>query len=201
MNANTRSIKPKINKSSTALDAWLKALDIKKGVKRFSLGLPPESFRSCAICSNRVFWIPAGLPHGRSMHIASSRLGRQPELKRNWFDALRTLCVQLHGDHQFLISARGTASHPYVMRAAQLFKIPVVIFRPFQQLPSPTWLEKTEAELAKAGLPEKTIYFSEPLDARINSGVDELLISAASDLRLLSVRTGVNGTNRPIPGC
>ena len=192
MDAISGSAKSNTSKLRKTLAAWLDALDIKRGVENFSLGLPPGSFRSCAICANRVFWIPAGLPNGRSMHIASSRLGRQPELKPTWFDALRTVCVQMQRDDQFLISACGTASHAYVMRAAQLFHIPVVIFHPFHQPPTPTWLEKTGQELAKAGVLEKSIYFSEPLDANVHAGVDDLLISAASDLRLLSVRAGGN---------
>jgi hypothetical protein len=43
----------------------------------------------------RLAWWPGGIPDGRMVGLISSRLGRDLELRRRWFTALRMACMNL----------------------------------------------------------------------------------------------------------
>lgn len=66
-----------------------------------------------------VVW-PAGVVNDRRTAIVSSRLGKRRDLKRAWFDALRTSVVR-QGQAECLCCADGTAAAEAVIRASELF--------------------------------------------------------------------------------
>jgi len=90
---------------------------------RIDLGDPCPS-RSGASADCRLAWWPDGLPTGRWIGVASSRLGRKLELRTNWFAALRSLCQDaIDAENDWLMAVHATAAGPFVRRAAELFHL------------------------------------------------------------------------------
>lgn len=58
--------------------------------------------------------------------IVSSRLGRKLDQRDEFFRVLRIACSQLDPRRQMLLSAKRTATHPFVTRAAELFGLDVL---------------------------------------------------------------------------
>ena len=146
------------------------------------VGLPDHSFLQPAI-SKRIFWFPKGIPDGTSVLLASSRIGNRPDTKPFIFDALRTICCRFETEKKFLISHKGTAPHEFVKRAADLFAIPFLEFRPFPKNVDSSWFE---SELTKES------NFIAYYDAQDQPQADELLINIAHQVYLLSVRANGN---------
>jgi hypothetical protein len=53
--------------------------------------------------------------------IVSSRIGKNTDQKANWFDAIRTLAVQLQNENLCILTAPGTTTYPYLCRISELF--------------------------------------------------------------------------------
>lgn len=53
--------------------------------------------------------------------IVSSRIGKNTDQKANWFDAIRTLAVQLRNENLCILTAPGTTTYPYLCRLSELF--------------------------------------------------------------------------------
>ncbi len=82
--------------------------------------LPPEVFFEW-LGPRLVFW-PAGIVSSQRTSIVSSRIGKRRDLKRGWFDALRTAAIR-HGTTECLCCVGGTAAAEAVVRASELFGV------------------------------------------------------------------------------
>ena len=72
-----------------------------------------------------IFW-PNGIPERCHVSVASSRLGRRLEARREWFAALRTLCMRLNPDRDLLVCPSRAAATRFTRRCARLFAIPML---------------------------------------------------------------------------
>jgi len=95
---------------------------------------------------DRECWLPRGWPAGRSICVASSRLGRKLDQHDHWFDAIRTLAVQLNPETSYLVTSAGTTSDQVVRRIAQLFGIPLLELIYLESAPTERWKRKILAE-------------------------------------------------------
>ena len=96
------------------------------------------------LLQNRLVWLPSGRSDARTTAIVSSRLGRGLDELDFVFRAIRVAVTQLDPHRQVLLSAEGTTTHRFVVRAAQLFGVPIIRIRtarPKQTLDS--WLRET----------------------------------------------------------
>ena len=124
----------------TAKQQWRETYDVKEesffGELQFGLTNAFFEFPT-------IVWSPTEIPErGQSLLIASSRLGRSPDQKPNWFDALRTSVSRLDADHQFLITGTETTANLYLHRLADLFQITIVEFRPFPKRIPKHWFQQ-----------------------------------------------------------
>ena len=71
-----------------------------------------------------VSWQHSSVPSRRTTAIVMSRPGRQLDRKDALFRVLRIAVSQLNPDTQSVLTVEGTASHPFVSRACELFGIP-----------------------------------------------------------------------------
>jgi len=69
---------------------------------------------------------PSAIRQRTTTSIVSSRLGRKLDRRDEFFRVLRIACSQLDPRRQVLLSARGTATHEFVIRAAELFGLDVL---------------------------------------------------------------------------
>ncbi len=153
---------------------------------------PEEGFLSTR--SGRSYFFPHGIPEGKSIFVAASRLGQQLESRHGFFDALRTLGCRTRAEEHFLITAAGVSADRFVRRIGDLFSIPVCEFRPLPQRPGEKWLD--EQRHAK----DSTVcYYSDLRPAkqsestgRESNGIDDLLIGLAAQVYTVSVNAGGN---------
>lgn len=134
-------------------------------------GFPAPQFRQPATSdvekpTSELVWFPQGLPTGKSVCIASSRLGRNLDEQDEWFDALRTLALRLDPQHHFLVTSAGTTTDIYVRHLCRRFGFSVVELFP--------WTEKTSRHLAQQqqglkqlGEPELPSVRSSPLESNM----------------------------------
>ncbi len=139
--------------------------------------------------------------HRRWVSIASSRLTGALKRSDDWFDALRTLGVQLQHTGSLLLTAKKTTTDRAIRELANLFQLDLIEFCPLRRLPNETvqrWEQRAQREQLKSknGLPR---LFGTPID--IDQGSkggnkikpnDRVLIQAADEVILLSVRRGGN---------
>jgi len=87
-----------------------------------SLGLPWLS-AECSLrwLGPRLFFWPQGIPRRRRISIVSSRLKQRLDEESWWFDLLRTATLRSDPTHDILCVVAGTASHRFVLRAAEIF--------------------------------------------------------------------------------
>ncbi len=155
-----------------------------------SNGLPSGHFRTFTELDRSLFWFPSGVPDGRSLLLASSRIGRRPEQKSGLFDAIRTVACRFDSRREFLITHDAMATHPYLVRAARLYDLPLVEFKPLPTSIDERWLQLTwdacRGHLAQRDIPGCLCYY------RLSSDVetmqrDQFMMRLAWSLRLLSV--------------
>ncbi len=75
--------------------------------------------RSIRILGSRCLLLPAGDVTRSLLAIVSSRIGQAPELRVDWFRALRASCRR--AANACLLVSPGTAAAPFVQQAARLF--------------------------------------------------------------------------------
>ncbi len=80
--------------------------------------VPPEVFFAW-LGPRLVLW-PAGVVHERRTSIVSSRIGKRRDLKRGWFDALRTAVIR-QDPAECLCCVSGTAPEDAIIRSSELF--------------------------------------------------------------------------------
>ena len=152
------------------------------------------------ITNQFLVWTPDRKAHSenvvtpaQSTTIASSRLNQKLEEQNQWFDAIRTLGVQLAAENKFLVTASGTTTDPFVRRISELFQIPIIILEPFPKSPTAKWFrEKSKGQ----GRELQTIAYYKILDNASKTGkaknVNDLLIAGSQTCFLLSVRNKGN---------
>ena len=146
-----------------------------------TLGLPESAFQGANHFDQCLFWFPRFCPTGKSVHLASSRLGNRLDQKRFIFDALRTFAVQNMLEDNFLIIHEGTSLHEYTCRLSELFRLRTLTFRPFPAAIDSDWFRERLNSNAQ------NIAYYMALDRRVPEP-DELLICGATEVRILSVR-------------
>ncbi len=162
------------------------------------VGIPPAGFADANPADTFLLWFPAGIPCGASVSVASSRLGQKLDEESDWFDALRTMAVGVDKATEFLITAKGTTTHEFVCRLAELFQIPIVDFEPFPRRPSTVWFkhqaQSAENPAEQGGRIFRAFFkpFARACKTQPKSIVDELLIGLAKSAILLSVRKNGN---------
>ena len=155
--------------------------------------LSSDSFLLKELSQRFSFWIPAPLPTGVSVTISSSRLGQKLESHEAWFDALRTIAVQIQSEHKFLISAEGITTDRFVRRIAELFEIPIVVFKPIPRDADPQWFQNTSDQADNHQQSAiRTVWYRQTESSRDKPNVNDLLISIARIAVLLSVRKSGN---------
>ncbi|MGB6044598.1 MAG: hypothetical protein WBF93_15675 [Pirellulales bacterium] len=71
----------------------------------------------------RLAWWPSGIPSGRRVGVACSRLGRRLDRQQAWFDVLRAACGKIDRRLDVLVSSGDSAAAALVRRAAELFDL------------------------------------------------------------------------------
>ena len=144
------------------------------------MGLPHPEFRlqnqSPAKISEAMFWFPGGMPSGRSLFLASSRLGKQFHERPKWFDALRTLTCRLDRSSRFLVTADGTTADRFLQRAAELFDLKVRRFQRVKQKVNFDWLINSLQQTDRAFVFQ---------DSASKGSDDILLAESAAEVRVL----------------
>lgn len=93
-----------------------------RGAFQFGSARPSDIVTTASYLS----WFPGNRDPRKLTAIVSSRIGRALDRKDAFFRILRIACSQLDPRRQALLSAAGTASHPYVVRSAELFGVDVL---------------------------------------------------------------------------
>ena len=148
--------------------------------------LPCPAFaRETSSVGNGLGWCPQGLPSGSSIHVTSSRLTRQLESFSVWFDAIRTFGSKFDRDAHFLLTAETTTTDRWVVRLGELFDIPVVRVARFPKRVTAKWIEQQKSNSSER---LRTMWLEPTSDV----SWDDVLISIASEIRVLRVRSGGN---------
>jgi hypothetical protein len=71
----------------------------------------------------RLAWWLDGVPSGRRIGVASSRLGRQLDSQEAWFTLLRAACAKIDTARDVVLAVKGTAPDRFVRRATDLFDL------------------------------------------------------------------------------
>jgi len=126
-----------------------------------SLGWPR---RPCVPKS--LVWLPKDLDFGRATAIVSSRLGRQVDRLDPIFRVFRAAISQLDPQRQCLLSAEGTTMSSYVLRASELFGVPLLkVETPRPNLSLDQWAKSCLEQLDSTNENEllKQCFVSNPL--------------------------------------
>ena len=145
---------------NTKLEADLRSLEQRGHLQIGGSELENPKIRHLIWCPNSH----VSHPIKSSTNIVSSRIGRQLDKKDEFFRVLRVACSQLAPDRQSLISSPGTAAHPFVVRAAELFGLDLQTVQVANKTRS---LEKWARECLYVASPEdqrgKDLFVSPPL--------------------------------------
>ena len=167
------------------LRSKLEAAGCADGCFRLS-ALPRPSFAvETSSIGNGLAWCPQGLPDGSSIHVASSRLSRQLESFPVWFDAIRTFGSNFEPDCHFIVTSETTTTDRWVVRLGELFDLPVVRVARFPKRVTAKWIEQQKSRSSGR---LRTMWIEPALDV----SQDDVLISIASEVRVLRVRGGGN---------
>lgn len=72
-----------------------------------------------------AFW-PTGIPSGKRVGLASSRLGRRLEARGEWFTRLRAVCGAIDPQNEVLLTSDSSTTDRFLDRAAELFGVRVL---------------------------------------------------------------------------
>ncbi|MEZ6117863.1 MAG: hypothetical protein R3C28_15010 [Pirellulaceae bacterium] len=206
---------PKHDGSSLCVLTWLSRLSLAlpAQTERFlaasqlaqatlTFGLPPTDW--AAKCDHAIHkqlqrclvFVSGPIPPSLSA-VASSRISKQWDRQQYWFERLRTATIRMRDNGETLLTAEGTTTHRYAVRAADLFGIPVVRIScatPSRCQTASTWL-KSLARLADDIFTNASIQVlvSPPLDGAVHSDLplaDQLVATLAERYVALDVRKG-----------
>ncbi|MCA9196996.1 MAG: hypothetical protein KDA87_05630 [Planctomycetales bacterium] len=171
------------------------------GQATLTLGLPTDWAVKCDGAIHEqlhrcLVFVSGPIPPSLSA-VASSRISKQWDRQQYWFECLRTAMIRMRDNGETLLTAEGTTTHRYAVRAADLFGIPVVrisCVTPSRRQTSRTWL-KSLVRLAEEIFNNSSIQVlvSPPLDGVVHSGLplaDQLVATLADRYVALDVRKG-----------
>ena len=147
----------------------------------------------------RLAWWPQGIPRGRTVGLASSRLGRPLDEKQAWFAMLRAACSRTDAEQDILVTAAATATSRFVVRAADLFERRLLCIEASSNdaLPLDAWLSSLRSSV-RAGFDRRKsrVLISPQLESRRDVRDappeapvrDQALIALAQQLLVFHVR-------------
>ena len=150
------------------------------------LSPPKHAFRQVGTDAGFVFWFPDSWPMGSSILLASSRIGLQPETKSGIFDAIRTVACRFDSNQHFLITHSGLSTDRYITRSAELYDLPLLVFRPMPADIRSDWFR----DILNLRDQNQTCYYGNVNGTGASIDPDRLLVSMATEVRLLAVRSG-----------
>lgn len=122
--------------------------------------------------------------------VLSSRLSQKKETHETWFDAIRTLAVQLRSRNGILLTSEGMTSDCFVQRVGQLFQIPVVHIKPLSaRNPAAPDGRRSDLSLTKKNLFVGGIKNGSPTPS-MDHDIDTVAALLATHAVFLSVRSG-----------
>ena len=130
----------------------------------------------------------------RLISIVSSRLGKNLDRKPNWFDAIRTLAVQLQKQNISIVTAPGTTTFPYLYRLSELFGLTLISLTPISHN-SPTQPSNDYPKRLTTNFPNATVlgaFFDWKERTEITSkrppNVNQILIDISQKCFVISCR-------------
>ncbi len=122
---------PTDNRSSTQvsrLKRLIRSLDLGRFQSaEISIGLPTKSDKdSCPLLTDRICFWPQGIPTGHRTVFLSSQLGKAPDRKRAWFDALLSQFRPPATTTLLAVTSQGMTADPYVRRCADLYQKEII---------------------------------------------------------------------------
>lgn len=177
------------------LENWRQA-----GARLTSTSAHSTSARGAAWLGHRLIWWPHGIPTGRRLAVLSSRLGRRWDRRAAWCAALRQACAELAAASCALVAAEKTAAVRAVLRAGQLFQVPVLLATaPREGEDLEKWLRaiwKRKPLAPSTGATHTAHLSPSPPSSRAETAClagdaplrDRALVGLADDLLVLSVR-------------
>jgi len=114
----------------------------------------------------RLAWWPRGIPPGRRVGLASSRLGRAADGQKAWFTVLRAACAKIDPRRDLVLTATSTTTARYVQRCATLFGLRVLKIEAPENdtIPLDKWVDGTETrQQSHADSPLDAVFLSPPL--------------------------------------
>lgn len=150
-----------------------------------SVGLPNSHF--AATSPSDIFWCPNGLPQGKSLFVASSRLGRDLSKHSQWFDAFRTLACRIRLRRQFVVTAEKTTADRFVRRASDHFGFSILDLTDAPRKANHDWFLQTSKSKPNNHFPCFRIPFSGSKEILPR---DKLLAQIAIEIRVLLIRAG-----------
>ena len=176
---------------------------------RLTLGVPAATTASERWLGTRLAWWPRGIPDGRRVGLASSRLGRALETHSAWFTYLRAACAKVEPTQNILFTAAESTPARFVERCARLFGLRVlradlandsvswerwvrnVITRPVTtdaNSPTESWYEV----FLSPPLAETAAVDQDARDVRLAPARDRALVALSDQLLVFHVRGGGN---------
>ncbi|MEM7313110.1 MAG: hypothetical protein AAF497_08145 [Planctomycetota bacterium] len=152
---------------------------------------------SGSLLGQRLIDWPHGIYDRRVYAIVSSRLGRKLEEQREWFSALRAIVAKVANDSGVLLTVEGTAAHPFVARAAELFGADWISLQlPGDESIESWWQERVvESSSNDAGKAWLSPEFAESQENETKSSIplrDRALMALADEVVALQVRKNGN---------
>ncbi len=161
-----------------------------------SIGLPGRT-ESNEDMDHRLFWIPGEIDleelsrriSDSSLHIASSRIGRDYDNLGSWFDAIRTVAIHAKNGGKTILTSPKVTCHRFVARLSELMNVPQINF-----LPIVPGIDLGSAEGSNIDARRSVIFTTPPLDADVPGefNFDELLSVVSNQLHVLKVRRNGN---------
>lgn len=174
---------------------WRQSSDIRSAA--VTLGLPNGTAIDDHI-SGRLVWWPNGICDRRLVSIVSSRVQQRRDQLGWWYDLLRTAVLRVDSSDECLFAVDGTVSADVVVRAAELFEIPLLQVSFAERVSSASvakWLADCRPSSEPSIVERWHATVSPPLDDHSTSrtGIplrDRLALSAVARCVVLCCRVG-----------
>ena len=128
----------------TAVRTHAQLASLSASGSKLTMGVPGRTAVGCQKwLGARLVWWPRGIPENNRTAFVSSRLGRRLDEKQTWFAFLRAVCSHTLANQSILVSASSTTTGRFLMRAADLFSVPALIFHVSDRDDLVSWRRKT----------------------------------------------------------
>ena len=178
---------------------------------RLTIGVPATTDESATTIASerwlgtRLAWWPRGIPVGRRVGLASSRLGRALETHSAWFMYLRAACAKVEPERDILFTAAESTTARFVERCARWFGLRVL--RADVAADDESWQRWARRIIAQPAVtdsaashelflspprPETSAGETDALDVRLTPARDRALVALSDRLLVFHVRGGGN---------